>query len=37
MVTPKDYGKYFMMLREGQLEGFRSELDVRVTQANDAA
>lgn len=30
MLTPKDYGKYFTKLREQQLEGFRSELDVNV-------
>jgi len=32
MVTPKDFGKYFSKLREGQLEGFRSELDVRILE-----
>lgn len=32
MVSPKDYGKYFTKLREGQLEGFRSELDVKISQ-----
>ncbi len=33
MVTPKDFGKYFSKLREHQLEGFRSELDVKIVQA----
>ena len=32
MVTPKDFGKYFTKLRENQLEGFRSELDVKIAQ-----
>jgi type III restriction enzyme len=34
MVTPRDYGKYFTKLRSGELEGFRSELDVRIALAN---
>jgi len=28
MITPKDYNKFFQKLREGDLAGFRSELDV---------
>jgi type III restriction enzyme len=28
MLTPQDYGKFFTKLREGELAGFRSELDV---------
>jgi len=33
MLTPKDYGKFFTKLREGELAGFRSELDVAMTRA----
>jgi type III restriction enzyme len=33
MLTPKDFGKYFSKLREHHLEGFRSELDVKIAQA----
>jgi type III restriction enzyme len=33
MVTPKDFGKYFTKLRNKELEGFRSELDVKVAQS----
>lgn len=33
MVTPRDFGKYFTKLRDSQLEGFRSELDVKIAQA----
>ena len=33
MLTPKDYGKFFTKLREGDLAGFRSELDVAMTRA----
>ena len=33
MLTPKDYGKFFTKLREGDLAGFRSELDVAMTGA----
>ena len=36
MVTPKDFGKYFTKLRDVQLEGFRSELDVKITQTDRA-
>ena len=36
MVTPRDFGKYFTKLRDGQLEGFRSELDVKMAQAGGA-
>ncbi|MGH7138452.1 MAG: JAB domain-containing protein, partial [Pirellulales bacterium] len=36
MVTPKDYGKYFTKLRQNELEGFRSELDVKLTQLEKA-
>jgi type III restriction enzyme len=32
MVTPKDFGKYFTKLRNGELEGFRSELDVKLSE-----
>jgi hypothetical protein len=33
MITPKDFGKYFSKLRDNQLEGFRSELDVKILEA----
>lgn len=33
MVTPRDFGKYFTTLKDVQLEGFRSELDVKIAQA----
>jgi type III restriction enzyme len=36
MVTPKDFGKYFTKLRGVELEGFRSELDVKIAQAGRA-
>lgn len=36
MVTPKDFGKYFSRLRERQLDGFRSELDVEIAQAEES-
>lgn len=36
MITPKDFGKFFSMLREKRLVGFRSELDVRIVQSKDA-
>jgi type III restriction enzyme len=36
MVTPRDFGKYFTKLRDKQLEGFRSELDVKIAQADRA-
>jgi type III restriction enzyme len=36
MLTPKDFGKYFSKLRDSELEGFRSELDVRISQAEDS-
>lgn len=32
MVTPRDFGKYFTKLRDAQLEGFRSELDVKFKE-----
>lgn len=32
MVSPKDFGKYFTKLRDSQLVGFRSELDVRIAE-----
>jgi type III restriction enzyme len=35
MLTPKDYGKFFTMLREGKLAGFRSELDVTMADATE--
>lgn len=37
MLTPKDYGKFFTQLREGELTGFRSELDVAMARAIGAA
>jgi type III restriction enzyme len=33
MLTPKDYGKFFTELREGELVGFRSDLDVAMAKA----
>jgi type III restriction enzyme len=33
MLTPRDYGKLFTKLREGELAGFRSELDVAMARA----
>jgi len=33
MLTPRDYGKFFTKLREGELAGFRSELDVAMAKA----
>jgi type III restriction enzyme len=33
MLTPRDYGKFFMKLREGELASFRSELDVAMARA----
>ncbi len=30
MLTPRDYGKFFTKLRERELAGFRSELDVAI-------
>jgi type III restriction enzyme len=36
MLTPRDYGKFFMKLREGDLVGFRSELDVAMAKATGA-
>ena len=33
MLTPKDYGKFFTKIREGELAGFRSELDVAMARA----
>lgn len=35
MVSPRDFGKYFSKLRERQLEGFRSELDVKILQVGN--
>lgn len=32
MISPKDYGKFFTKLREGDLVGFRSQLDVAMTK-----
>jgi len=32
MLTPRDYGKFFTKLREGDLAGFRSELDVTMAK-----
>lgn len=36
MITPKDFGKYFLKLREQQLKDFRSELDVKIAQVKDS-
>jgi hypothetical protein len=36
MLTPRDYGKFFTKLREGELAGFRSELDVAMAKATGA-
>jgi type III restriction enzyme len=36
MLTPRDYGKFFAKLREGNLVGFRSELDVVMAKAAGA-
>ena len=33
MLTPRDFGKFFAQLREQQLKGFSSELDVKIAQA----
>ncbi len=33
MISPKDYGKFFTKLRKGDLEGFRSDLDVTMQEA----
>ena len=33
MLTPRGYGIFFTKLREGELAGFRSELDVAMTRA----
>ena len=35
MLSPKDYGKFFTKLREGELVGFRSDLDVAMAKAGD--
>jgi type III restriction enzyme len=34
MLTPKDYGKFFTELRQGELSGFRSEIDVAMLKAS---
>lgn len=31
-LSPKSYNRFFQSLREGAAEGFRSELDVALTQ-----
>jgi type III restriction enzyme len=36
MLTPRDYGKFFTKLREGELPDFRSELDVVMAKAAGA-
>ena len=33
MLTPRGYGIFFTKLREGELAGFRSELDVAMARA----
>jgi type III restriction enzyme len=35
-LTPKDFNKYFMKLREGELVGFQSELDAVLRAAAEA-
>ncbi len=35
MLTPRDFNKFFQKLREGDLVGFRSELDVAVAKAGN--
>lgn len=37
MLTPRDHGKFFTKLREGDLAGFGSELDVTIAKAAGAA
>jgi type III restriction enzyme len=37
MLTPREYGKFFTKLREGELAGFRSELDVAMAKATGTA
>lgn len=37
MVTPKDYNMFFTKLREGELVGFRSQLDVAAMKAGRTA
>jgi type III restriction enzyme len=32
MLSPRDFGKFFTKLRDVQLEGFRSELDVKIAE-----
>lgn len=32
-LTPKDYNKFFQQMRNGELLGFRSELDVALGKA----
>lgn len=36
MLTPGDFGKYFTKLKDAQLDGFRSELDVRAAELSAA-
>jgi type III restriction enzyme len=36
-LTPSDYNKFFQLLRENKLDGFRSELDVALKNAITAA
>lgn len=36
-LTPKDFNKFFIKLRNGDARGFRSELDVRLSQPNGSA
>jgi type III restriction enzyme len=33
MVSPRDFGKYFTRLKNQELQGFRSELDVKLAQS----
>jgi hypothetical protein len=37
ILTPKDYGKFFTKLPDGDLIGFRSQLDVSIAKAGSAA
>jgi hypothetical protein len=31
-LTPSDFGSYFQSIRDGDVEGFRSELDVALAE-----
>jgi type III restriction enzyme len=36
-LTPRDFNKFFIKLRNDDARGFRSELDVRLSQPNGSA